>query len=94
MRDGGAGLTRITGAGFPPPRGLPDHAGSYVPSTGLISWRATPGHDGHKGREIAAFTSRSSTRPHASHRKIRSHRSSVAFAAPQWEQLFELGKNV
>ena len=39
----------------------------------------------------AALRSRSMTRPHRSHRKIRSDRRSLAFIAPQPEQVFEDG---
>src|SRR4029077_8496343 len=42
-------------------------------------------------RLLAAFRSRSRIRPHRSHRNIRSDRRSLAFTAPQPEQVFEDG---
>src|SRR5579884_3346551 len=44
-------------------------------------------------RFLAAFTSRSMTRPHPSQVKTRSARDSLAFTIPQAEQVLELGKN-
>src|SRR5579884_4248317 len=44
-------------------------------------------------RFLAAFTSRSMTRPHPSQVKTRSARDSLAFTIPPAEQVLELGKN-
>jgi hypothetical protein len=100
---GGPGLTRLRGAGFLPCtprsrlRGDPCIAVCPASPPGLTSapqaFTLSVPLTASMRRFLAAFTSRSMTRPHSSQVKTRSSRDSLAFTIPQAEQVLELGKN-